>query len=173
MRIYRAQIPRIAADIISTLRKDGDIEVDDKNVSEAEQDIAAILEQYRKTEYKITERAKDLLESRGLTHADLGRVKRELCARYQHPTGDEALTWIIGQIIEGFMISRCVDEVYADDNVLRRKIKAVMSRHLVDEAQLDAEVRARIKNLQEGTPAWHSQYQKVMKEVRRKHGLIQ
>ncbi len=172
MRLYRAQIPRIAADIIKTLRVDNDIEVSEPNVSEAELDVVAILDQYRKTELRITDQAKDLLESRGLGHGDLGRVKRELCERYQHPTGDDALPWIIGQIIECFMMSRFVDEVYADDNTLRRKIKAVLTRHLVDDAKLDAEVRARIKNLQEGTSAWHIQYQKVMQEVRRKHGLV-
>ncbi len=173
MRIYRAQIPRIATDIIATLRKDNDIEVSDANVGEAELDIAAILEQYRKTELRITDKAKDLLESRGLTHADLGRVRRELCERYQHPTGDDGIAWVIGQIVECFMLSRFVDEVYSDDNVLRKKVKTVLTRHLVDDAKLDAEVRSRIKNLQEGTSAWHIQYQKVMQEVRRKHGLVQ
>lgn len=171
MRLYRSQIPRIASAIIQGLRSGNDIEVDDASVPEAEMDIVAIMEQYLKTEYRIVEQAKDLVESRGLTHSDLGRVKRELCERYQHPLGDDGIRWVVGQIIEGFMISRYIVEVYAEDQVLRRKIMAILKQHVVDDTTLDQEVRARLKNLQEGTPAWHIQYQKTMREVRRKHGL--
>ena len=172
MRLYRSLIPQIAKEIIQQLRKDGDIEVTDSNVVEAEKDIVAIMEQYLKTERHIIEQAKDLIETRGLTHSDLGRIKRELSERYQHPLGEEGHRWIIGQTIEGFMISRYVDEVYAEDHVLRRKITAVMQKLLVDESTLDDEVRARMKNLHEGTSGWNIQYQKIMREVKRKHGLL-
>jgi hypothetical protein len=171
MRLYRSQIPRIASDIIQTLRADHDIEVEDVNVPEAEKDAIAVMDQYLKTDQRIVEQAKDIVDARRLTHSELGKIKRELCERYEHPTGDEGIRWIVAQIVESFMISNHIDEVYADDQMLRRKLYELFKRHMVDEAQMDREVRERIKNLQEGTSAWQIQYQKVMREIRRKHGI--
>jgi hypothetical protein len=41
---------------------------------------------------------------------------------------------------------------------------------MVDEA-IDQEVRDRIKNLEEGSQAWDLEYQKVLEQVKGKHGL--
>jgi len=172
MRLYRAQVPRIAHDIIQTLRQDGDIEVEDANIQEAVKDAIAIMEEYLKKDFEILEQAKNLVDTRGLTHSDLGRIKRELYERHSHPTGEQGIRFIVGQIVESFMISRHVDEVFTDDLVLRRKLFELFKRHMVDEDQMDQEVRDRLKNLQEGTSAWQIQYQKIMREVRRKHGLL-
>lgn len=171
MRIYRSQVPRIAADVIQSLRKDGDLEIQDANAPEAEKDLVAILEQYLKKDYELLEEAKDLVDLRGLTHGDLGKIKRELYERYQHPVGDEAMRWLAGQFLECFMASRYIDEVFTEDIILKRKVLEIFKRHMVDEGLLDREVRERLKNLEEGTNAWGIQYQKVMREIRRKHGL--
>lgn len=171
MRIYRSQVPRIAQDIINSLRQNQDLELSDENVPEAEKDIAAILELYLKNDYRILEEAKDIVERRGMTHSDLGRVKRELFEKYQHPSGDEAVRWLSGQICECFMASRFIDEVFTDDQILKRKVLDLLRKHIIDESVLDREVRERLKNLQEGTNAWTIQYQKTMREIRRKHGL--
>jgi hypothetical protein len=37
--------------------------------------------------------------------------------------------------------------------------------------ELDAEVRKRIKNLNEGSMAWDIKYQQVLEDIRRKKGL--
>jgi hypothetical protein len=37
--------------------------------------------------------------------------------------------------------------------------------------ELDAEVRQRIKNLEEGTATWEMEYSRVMEQIRQKHGL--
>ena len=80
--------------------------------------------------------------------------------------------WIINQVIEVLLRSPNIDEVFDDDLGLRKKIHDAFKRNIVDEDQLDAEVRARIKNVREGTADWDIEYQKVMREVKRKHGLI-
>lgn len=171
MRIYRAKVPVIAADVIKTLRQDGDVDITDAKAPEAEKDLVAILELYLKKDYELQEKAKDLVDLRGLTHSDLGRTRRELNERYNHPAGDEAISWLAGQFVEAFMASQHIEEVFADDMVMRRKVKEIFKRHMVDEAALDREVRERMKNLTEGTNAWTIQYQKIMREVRRKYGL--
>ena len=56
------------------------------------------------------------------------------------------------------MSSRHIDEVFAEDAILRRKIKDICKKHMqVDEA-IDQEVRDRIKNLEEGSQAWDVEY---------------
>ena len=57
--------------------------------------------------------------------------------------------------------------------VLRKKIKEIVRKHMAVEEELDTEVRARLKNLQEGTDAWDVEYQRVMDQVKNKHGIKQ
>lgn len=172
MRIYRGKIPKIAMDIISSLAASEAIEVSPENAPEAEMDIRAILEGYVNTESEVVDEAKELMERQGLAYHEFRRIKRMVAQERKHITGDEGLSWIINQIIEVLLHSPNVDEVYDDDLSLRRKIHEAFKRNIVDEEQLDAEVRARLKNVQEGTPAWDIEYQKVMREVKRKHGLL-
>jgi len=49
------------------------------------------------------------------------------------------------------MSSRHVDEVFAEDVILRRKIKDICKKHMQLDEAIDQEVRDRIKNLDEGT----------------------
>ena len=61
--------------------------------------------------------------------------------------------------------------VFAEDKVLRNKIKDICKKHMqVDEA-MDQEVRDRIKNLEEGTSAWDVEYAKVLDQIKSKHGV--
>jgi hypothetical protein len=86
--------------------------------------------------------------------------------------GDEGIEYVIGQIIEQLLISRNVEEVYADDQSLRKKIFAIFKKHLDVDEEIDREARARLKHLQEGTSAWEVEYQKTIDLLRRSRGLI-
>jgi hypothetical protein len=79
---------------------------------------------------------------------------------------------VIGQMLEFLLISRNIEEVFSDDPPLRRKIFVIMKKHLDIDEEVDREVRSRIKHLQEGTPAWDIEYQKVLEQIRRAKGLI-
>jgi hypothetical protein len=85
--------------------------------------------------------------------------------------GEEATSWIANQILETFMHSPHVEEVFADDITLRKKLRELLKRHMAVDAELDEEVRRRIKNLTEGTATWDIEYAKVMEQMKRKHGL--
>ena len=61
--------------------------------------------------------------------------------------------------------------MFADDPTLRRLIKDVLKRHMGVDEELDAEVRQRIKNLEEGTATWELEYSRVMDQIKQKHGL--
>ena len=171
MKLYRTQIPRIAQDIIQTLSEAGDIELVPAASAEAEKDIAAVMEEYVRQDMKILNEAKDMVASRFESQDSVGKVRRELAERAGHPTGESGMRWMAGQISEALLASPNLEEVYADDIVLGRKIREIFKKHVVADEKIDQEVRARIKNVQEGTPAWEIQYQKQLKEIRRKYGL--
>src|SRR5688500_10204307 len=169
MRLYPGKVDTIAAEIITSLVQAGDIEVSDSN--EAQLDAAAVLKEYIRVDKELTERAKDILEIRGLPYSHLGRTKRQLADQKEFGLGEEGLSWIANQLLEAFMNSRHVDEVFAEDAILRRKIKDICKKHMqVDEA-IDQEVRDRIKNLEEGTQAWDVEYAKVLDQIKQKHGI--
>ena len=69
------------------------------------------------------------------------------------------------------MQSKHIDEVFAEDAVLRRKVKDIAKKHMMVDETIDQEVRDRIKNLQEGTSAWEVEYSKVLEQIKSKHGV--
>lgn len=169
MRLYPGKVDSIAAEIITTLTAAGDIEVSDNN--EAQLDAAAVLKEYIRVDKELTERAKDILEIRGLPYSHLGRTKRQLADQKEFGLGEEGLSWISNQMLEAFMSSRHVDEVFAEDLVLRRKIKDICKKHMQVDEVIDQEVRDRIKNLEEGTQQWDIEYAKVLDQIKTKHGI--
>jgi uncharacterized protein len=169
MRLYPGKVDTIAAEIIAKLSSDGDIEVSDGK--EAQLDAASVLKEYIRVEKELTERAKDILEIRGLPYAHLGRTKRQLAEQKDFGLGEEGITWICNQMLEAFMQSRHIEEVFADDVTLRRKIKDIARKHMTVDDAIDQEVRDRIKNLEEGTAAWEIEYSKVLDQIKLKHGV--
>ena len=174
MKIYKMRVPKIAMEIVSSLGSSGDVEISPEKVPELELDLKAVIDGWMRTDERIHEEAKDQMDRRGLPYSDFKNVKRALAKRDQHATGDEGLDWIISQMVDCLVnVSQNVEEVFVEDNVLKRKIHDVFIRNTVDEDGLDAEVRAKMKNIQEGTPAFEIEYQKHMREVKKKHGLIE
>ncbi|MBK9031830.1 MAG: DUF507 family protein [Myxococcales bacterium] len=169
MKLYAGKVDTIAAEVINKLTGDGDLEVSDPH--EAQLDVASVLKEYLRVDRELTERAKDILEIRGLPHGHLFRTKKQLADQKDFGLGEEALTWITNQMVETFMQSKNVDEVYAEDVTLRKKIKEIVRKHMAVEDELDQEVRNRLKNIQEGSSAWDLEYARVLDQVKQKHGL--
>ncbi len=171
MRLYRTQIPRLAEEILHTLVEEGDLLVEKTAFSEAEADIRAVMEEYLRTENRLVQEVRDHMEKRQITYDQFGKLKSELFEERGHPSGDEGVRYMVNQILESFMLSSHVDEVFSDDGTMRKKIMITFRKHLIDEASLDKEVRGRLKHLREGTPGWDIEYRRVLEEVRRKKGL--
>jgi len=169
MRLYSGKVDTIAAEIITSLVQAGDIEVADHN--EAQLDAASVLKEYIRVDKELTERAKDILEIRGLPYQHLNRTKRQLAEQKEFGLGEEGLTWIASQMLEAFMSSKHIEEVFADDAIMRRKIKDICKKHMMVDETIDQEVRDRIKNLEEGSAAWEVEYQKVFDQIKTKHGI--
>lgn len=169
MRLYASKIPAIVDSVLRTLVDSGDIET--TNRAEFQSDVESVLKEYLRTNREITERSKDLLEQRGLPYSELHRVRRQLAESADFGIGDEALTWISNQLIEMFMRSSWVDEVYVDDATLRRKLKDLLRKHMQHDEDLDREVRRHLKHLEQDTSEFEIEYQKQLDMVKRKHGL--
>ena len=169
MKLYTGKIPTIASEIITSLVSAQDIEVNDAN--EAQLDVEAVLKEYVRLDRETTDKAKDILEQRKLPYGQFGKLKRQLAEQRGLALGEEAGNWIANQVLETFMQSAHVDEVFADDVALRKKLKDILKKHMTVDEELDQEVRRRIKNLAEGTQTWELEYAKVMDQIKRKHGI--
>lgn len=170
MKLYSGKIGIIAAEITQVLIDNGDIETDAPE--EVGLDIEAVLKEYIRTDKELTENAKDLCEQRGLPFSSYQKVKRQMAGQRGFAIGNEALDYIMDQVIGAFMHSQFVEEIFSEDHELKRTMKIVLRRHTDIEEDIDRETRAKIKNLQEGTQDWDIEYAKAMAQVKRRRGLI-
>ena len=169
MKLYSGKIPTIAEETIKLLADAGDIEV--TNAKEAQLDVESVLKEYLRLDRETTDRAKDTLEKKKLPYDQFGKLKRAMAEERGLGIGEEASLWIANQILETFMHSQHVEEVFADDATLRKKLRDLLKKHMKVDDELDEEVRRRIKNLVEGTQTWDIEYAKVLEQMKRKHGL--
>ena len=156
MRLYSGKIPTVGTEIVKSLLEAGDIEVTDR--TEAEMDVQAVLKEYVRLDREITEKAKDVLQKRNLPYEQFGKVKRALAGEKAFGLGEDGLEWMTTQMIESFMQSPHIAEIFVDDTVLRKRMGDVLKKHMQVDEELDEEVRRRIKNLEEGTSTWEVEY---------------
>ncbi|MBX7082777.1 MAG: DUF507 family protein [Nannocystaceae bacterium] len=169
MRLFASKIPHITDVVTKTLVDAGDLEI--SNRDEFKRDIEAILKEYLRKDRVLTEAAKDMLEARGLPYSELYKTKRQLAEREDFAIGEDSVNWIANQLVEMFMQSQFVEEVFADDTALRRTLKEILRRNMQADDDLDREVRRHLKHLEEGTTSFEIEYQKQLELVKRKHGL--
>lgn len=169
MRLFSGRIPLCSQEIVSTLLKHGDIEA--ASPAEVQLDVEAVLKEYLRLDREISEHAKDIMDTRGLPREQYSRVKRLAAEEKGFGLGDETVGWITNQLIEAFMHSPHVEEVFADDGTLRVHMRAVLEHHMRAEEELEAEVRKRLTNLQEGTSAWEIEYERAKAAMKRAKGL--
>jgi uncharacterized protein len=169
MRLYSGKLTIIADEIIRDLVAAGDIEVEEG--AEARLDLEAVLKEYMRREREVSEIAKDRIQARGLGHSALGRAKSEVAKERGLPPADEAVPYLIDQILNMLFHSRNVAEIYASDMDIRRKVTTILKRHMDLDEELDRNVRAQIKNLEEGTSTFEIEYARVMAEMKRRKGL--
>lgn len=169
MRLYSSKISTIVEAVNRALVDAGDLEVSDRE--EFKRDVESILKEYRRKDRELTDRAKDELERRKLAYSDLYKVKRTLAEDQDFGIGEESVTWIANQLLELFMQSAFVTEVFADDTAIRKKLKEILKRHMQADDDIDREVRRHLKHLTENTTTFEIEYQKQLDLIKRKHGL--
>jgi hypothetical protein len=172
MRIYEGQIPMIAEEMVRSLIRANELEVTSENIPEVEVDVQSVLREYLRTDREISDAARDLSARAGSTEpGGLARIKRQIARERNFKIGDESVEYIIDQLIEMFFHSVHVEEVFAADTELRKRIAPILKRYMSVEEELDREVRGKIRNLDEDSKAWEIEYQKVMSTLKRKKNL--
>lgn len=169
MRLHSARVSRLARDIITPLIRDKDIEVTSEK--EVCLDVEAVLNQYIRDEQQVTERARDLIAQRSLPGGELARVRKLVADERKIKIGEEAIDYILDQLLQAMMHSSNVDEIFSEDYELRRKMREPLRREEESAQDLVAEVRAQLKHVQEGTSTWEVEYRRVMEEIKRRKGI--
>lgn len=170
MKLFPGKVAIIAAEITKVLVDEGEIESD--SPAEVELDVQAVLKEYIRTDRELTETAKDMCEKKGLPFSSFPKIKRRLAEQRKFIVGEEAVDYIMDQLIRTFMHSQFVEEIYAEDHELKRRMRTVLSHHTELEDELDEEARAKIKNLSEGTKDWEIEYARAMAQVKKRRGLL-
>ncbi len=170
MRLFVGQLTPLSEEIVQALVQNKDIECDDKD--EVVHDVESVFRNYIQLEKDAVEKAKDFMAARKLGQGEFQRIKK-LCAEQRGiKVGDEMMDFLLDQLIEMLMHSNNVEEVFGEDHDLRRRMRPVLRKYLDVDAALDAEVRNRIKHVQEGTRMWEVEYQRVMSDIQRRRGLV-
>jgi hypothetical protein len=169
MRLFSGKISTISEELVRQLVADEDIETEQPQ--EVVLDIESVLKEYLRFERSVGDEAKNRLESRALPYAQLGKLRAQVAKEKGAPGADDVLPYLLEQILNILFHSKNVDEIFAEDNDLRKKITVVLRKHMDVGGELDEEVRSKIRNLEEGTASFEIEYQRVMGEMKRKKGL--
>jgi hypothetical protein len=169
MRLYSGKVPAIATDVVRALLAAKEIEAESPR--EVESDVVAVLNQYLADERDVNERAKEVLERTGKSNTDYQRVRTLVAEEKGIKVGDETLDYLLDQVVEMLMHSNNVEEVFAADVDLRRRMAPVFKKHMAVDAALDAEVRAQLRHVKEGSRDWEVEYARVLEQVKRRKGL--
>ena len=172
MKFYSRLIPAIAKEIVQTLVDSQDIEVDPESIEDAREDFAAIMREYQAQEQALSDEARTLLIRRDWPRAKLAEARQLVSSQRKLPIGDEGVDYVINQMLEFMLMSGNIEEVFAEDHVMRRRIVTILRKHSNLDEEVDRDVRARLKHLQEGTSDWEIQYQRLVEQIRRNKGLI-
>src|SRR6478735_2948972 len=169
MRLHSAKVQEISHQMVHALTSTGDIETE--SPKEVELDVASVLNQFITDEQEVTDKAKDVLAQRGLPQTELNRIRKLLADERKIKLGDDAIDYLLDQLVEMLMHSANVEEIFAEDFELRRKLRDPLRKQAAVDQDIDTEVRAKIKHVKEGTAVWEVEYRRIMYYIKRRKGL--
>jgi hypothetical protein len=169
MRLFAGRVSPIAQEIVKALVSSGDIEAE--HPTEVVLDVEAVLKNYLSMEKDVNDKTRELLERTGRGNDQYTRVRDQIADSKGIKVGDETLDYLLDQVVEMFGHSKNVDEIYAQDVELRRKMAPIFKRHMGEDDKLDGEVRAQLKHIKEGSREWDIEYARMVEIIKRKRGL--
>jgi len=172
MKLYQARIPGIAKEVIELLVKEGSLDVTAENRAEAELDLVAIMDEFLRRDRALRESVREQMHTLGVSYDQYGKVRSRLADTRGHPTGDDVGKFLARQFVENFMISRFIDEVYADDRNLYKRVLEIVRSHHVNEKAIREEAMQKIKNVEEGTVEYEIALSQAIREVKQRYGLV-
>lgn len=172
MKLYRTKVPAIAAECITRLVDEEDIEVTHENRPEAEKDLAAIMEDYLRRDYELRESIKDYMAAQSIPYGRYGRIRGQMAESRNHPLGDDVERYLCRQFVEILMVSPSIEEVFEEDRAIYKKLMEVLRSHNVDEDAIREEARTKIKNVREGTVDFEIALRNAVRDVKKRRGLL-
>jgi len=172
MKLYRAKIPVIAKEVLDRLLADEDIEIEHERREEAEKDLSAIMEEFRRRDMDLRERVREHMAQRNIPYSEFRRTRKALADGMGHPMGDDIERFLARQFCENMLITPNIEEVYEADSVMYKKVLEVLRSHDVDERQIREEAASKIKNVAEGTVDYEIALQSAVKAEKKRRGLI-
>lgn len=169
MRLHRGTLPDLSRKIAKALIDSGDIEVGDRR--EAEQDLESVLTSYLNQVDQVVERARDLAHQRGLPQGEFGRIKNLAAEQAGVKVGDDALDYVLEQLISMLMHSPNIEDVFVDDLALKRRMRPFLRASDDVDERLEAEVRSRLKHVEEGSRTWEIEYARMKADIKRRRGM--
>ena len=166
MWLTRAKLPALASAIVRSLVDSQLIETDAP--AEVQGDILAVLEQYLRDEHDISTKARDIAAARGASATDAGRIKKELAQKQGVGVGEEAIDYLLTQLVEMLMRSGSVEEIFAEDHQLKLAMRTPLRKEQAAADQVDDNVRKRLKHVEEGSSQWEVEYQRMREEMTRR-----
>jgi hypothetical protein len=173
MKLYKGRIPAIAHAVITTFCDEGRIEVEPENRPEAEKDLIAIMEEYRRRDAALRDAVKEYMGDHGVPYESYGKTRQQIADEWGHPLPKHLDRYLARQFVENFMISRFVNEVFGDDADLQKRAQTIIAQYDVDEDALRKEAEDRIKNVRRDSVEYELAIERSLKEVRKRHGLLE
>jgi hypothetical protein len=159
-------MPALASSIVKALVDAELIETESPGGVQA--DMLAVLEQYLRDEHDISTKARDLAAARGAAPDEVNRLRKELARQQGVGVGDDAIDYILAQLLEMLMHSGNVDEIFAQDHQLKLAMRTPLRNEQTAADQVDEVVRKRLKHVQEGSSQWEIEYQRMREELTRR-----
>ena len=169
MRLYVAKVPTIAQEIVRTLVTTKGIETAAER--EVVADVESVLKSYLDAERTVDDKTRELLQRTNRGPNEFPKVRQQVAEHHGIKVGDDSVDYILDQVVEMLMHSHHVEEVFAEDVELRRRMAPILKRHMGADSELEAEVRAQLRHLREGTSQWDIEHAKVLEQVKRKRRL--
>ncbi len=169
MQLHKGQLPSVSRAIVKSLVDGGDIEVGSQR--EAARDVESVLSNYVSQLDQVLSRARTMVQQRGLPQGEFGRVKR-LCAEQAGiKLDDDALDYVLEQLIQMLMHSESIEDVFSEDHVLKRRMRGHLGSGDSTDARIEQEVRNKLKHVKEGTRVWEIEYARMKADIKRRRGL--
>lgn len=168
MQLYATKVTPMASEAARVLLAAGDVE---SNAVVLTREIEAELRAYLSIEREVNDKTKELLERTGRPQTEFGRVRVSIAESTGIKVGDETLDHLLDRVVAHIMEADDIDEVFASDLDLRRKLAVVFKKHMGVDSGMDAEIRAQLRHVKEGTSLWDIEYDKALAKVRARRGL--
>ena len=171
LRLYGGQIPELVQREISALTQDNLIEVNEESMHEFKLDVQSVLRSYVRMDRRLTEEARDLARSEGLDHREYHKIKRRLAEERRFKLNRDAPGFIADQLIETFMQSTHVEEIFASDQELRVVLVKQLREQMGNARDVEGEVRRRLNTIHQSSQEWEARYAELYEKLSIKYNL--